>query len=81
MTVTAILAGLGLILMSRLGAAWQIYLFLRHPVRHGIEFCGRHKPSARQPGGLLRRRGMMTGIVKVGSGGGQVLIPSLQVCS
>jgi len=74
MTVTAILAGLGLILMSRLGAAWQIYLF--YGILFGMGLSSADvialSTTARW---FVRRRGMMTGIVKVGSGGGQVLIP------
>ncbi len=74
MTVTAFLVGLGLLLMSRLSAAWQIYLF------YGILF-GMGMSSAdvialsTTARWFVRRRGMMTGIVKVGTGAGQVLIP------
>ena len=74
MTVTAFLLGLGLILMSRLSAAWQIYLF--YGILFGMGLSSADvialSTTARW---FMRRRGMMTGIVKVGSGAGQVLIP------
>jgi MFS family permease len=74
MTVTAFLVGLGLLLMSRLSAAWQIYLF------YGILF-GMGMSSAdvialsTTARWFVRRRGIMTGVVKVGTGAGQFLIP------
>lgn len=74
MTVTAFLLGLGLLLMSRLSAAWQIYLF------YGILF-GMGMSSAdvialsTTARWFVRRRGIMTGVVKVGTGAGQLLIP------
>ena len=69
MTVTAFLVGLGLLLMSRLSAAWQIYLF------YGILF-GMGMSSAdvialsTTARWFVRRRGIMTGVVKVGTGAG-----------
>ena len=74
MTVTAFLVGLGLLFMSRLSAAWQIYLF------YGILF-GMGMSSAdvialsTTARWFVRRRGIMTGMVKVGTGAGQLLIP------
>jgi MFS family permease len=74
MTVTGFLLGLGLLFVSRLSAVWQLYLF------YGILF-GTGLSSAdvialsTTVRWFARRRGIMTGIVKVGSGAGQLLIP------
>ena len=74
MTVTALLFGTGLMLMSQMTAKWQLYLF------YGL-ICGLGLSSvdvialttiARW---FARKRGTMTGIVKVGTGAGQFTIP------
>jgi len=74
MTVTGFLLGLGLLFMSRLSAVWQIYLF--YGILFGMGLSSADvialSTTARW---FVRRRGIMTGIVKVGSGAGQVLIP------
>jgi MFS family permease len=79
MTVTAFLLGLGLILMSRLSAAWQIYLF--YGILFGMGLSSADvialSTTARW---FMRRRGMMTGIVKVGTGPATTS-PLLRVCS
>ena len=71
---SAISLGLGYLLMSRLQTLWQLYLFLG--VLGGIGFSTHDvitlSTIARW---FAKRRGMMSGIVKVGTGAGQLLVP------
>ncbi|WP_372683165.1 MFS transporter [Desulfosarcina sp.] len=74
MTVTAILLGLGCVLMARLSSLWELYLF------YGIIFgMGLSSIDVIALTTIARwfshRRGFMTGIVKVGTGAGQFVIP------
>jgi MFS family permease len=74
MTVTAILLGLGCVLMARLTTLWELYLF------YGIIFgMGLSSIDVIALTTIARwfshRRGFMTGIVKVGTGAGQLVIP------
>jgi len=74
MSVTALLLGLGCILMARLTTLWQLYLF------YGIIFgMGLSSIDVIALTTIARwfslRRGFMTGIVKVGTGAGQFVIP------
>lgn len=74
MTVTAILLGLGCILMARLTTLWELYLF------YGIIFgMGLSSIDVIALTTIARwfshSRGFMTGIVKVGTGAGQFVIP------
>ena len=74
MTVTAVFLGTGCILMSGLKAVWQLYLF------YGIIFgIGLSSVDVIAMSTIARwfakRRGMMTGIVKVGTGAGQFTLP------
>jgi len=66
--------GIGYLLMSRLQALWQLYLL--YGVLVGIGFSTHDvitlSTVARW---FIKRRGMMTGIVKVGTGSGQFLVP------
>ncbi len=66
--------GIGYMLMSRLQALWQLYLIYGMLV--GIGFSTHDvitlSTVARW---FIRRRGMMSGIVKVGTGSGQFLLP------
>jgi MFS family permease len=66
--------GLGYLLMHRLQAPWQLYLM--YGVLAGIGFSTHDvitlSTVARW---FIRRRGMMSGIVKVGTGSGQLLVP------
>ncbi len=66
--------GIGYLLMSRLQALWQLYLI--YGVLVGIGFSTHDvitlSTVARW---FTRRRGMMSGIVKVGTGAGQFLVP------
>jgi MFS family permease len=76
MTVTAIFFGLGYLLMSRLDAIWQLYLFFGIVFGIGLSSIDVIALStiARW---FAKRRGFMTGIVKVGTGAGQMIIPFL----
>ena len=66
--------GLGYLLMSRLQASWQLYLL--YGLLAGIGFSTHDvitlSTVARW---FLKRRGMITGIVKVGTGLGQLIVP------
>ena len=66
--------GIGYLLMSRLQALWQLYLI--YGVLVGIGFSTHDvitlSTVARW---FIRRRGMMSGIVKVGTGSGQFMVP------
>jgi MFS family permease len=71
---SGILLGIGYLLMSRLQALWQLYLL--YGVLVGIGFSTHDvitlSTVARW---FIKRRGMMSGIVKVGTGSGQFLMP------
>ena len=72
--VSGISLGIGYLLMSGLQALWQLYLI--YGVLVGIGFSTHDvitlSTVARW---FIRRRGMMSGIVKVGTGSGQFLVP------
>ena len=72
--VAGISLGLGYMLMSRLNAPWQLYALYGGMVSIGFSTHDVITLStvARW---FVRRRGMMTGIVKVGTGFGQFLVP------
>ena len=76
MTVAGVFFGLGYLLMSRLDAIWQLYLFFG--VVFGIGLSGIDVIAlttiARW---FVKKRGIVTGIVKVGTGAGQMIIPFL----
>jgi MFS family permease len=74
MTVTGFLFGLGLLLMQGLDNIWQLYLFYGVVVGIGLSSIDiiALSTTARW---FVRRRGMMTGIVKVGTGAGQLVMP------
>lgn len=74
MTVTALLFGLGLFLMSRVNAVWQAYVFYGFILGVGMSSVDviALSTTARW---FERRRGTMSGIVKVGTGAGQMSIP------
>ena len=74
MTVTAFFFGGGLLLMSSLDAVWQLYLF--YGVAFGIGLSSIDViPLSTTARWFIKRRGIMTGIVKVGTGAGQFTIP------
>jgi MFS family permease len=76
MTVTGVFFGLGYFLMSRLEAIWQLYLFFGIIFGIGLSTVDVIALStiARW---FVRKRGFATGIVKVGTGAGQMTIPFL----
>jgi MFS family permease len=74
MTVTGGVLGLGYLLMSRTGSLWQLYLFYGVVVGAGMSSIDiiALTTTARW---FMRRRGAMTGVVKVGTGAGQMTVP------
>jgi MFS family permease len=74
MAVTGFLFGLGHVLMSRLGAVWQLYVFYGLIIGMGLSSVDviALSTTARW---FVRKRGIMTGIVKIGTGAGQFIIP------
>ena len=74
MTIGGILAGLGYVLMSQVNSVWQLYLF--YGVIVGIGLSGTDvillSTTARW---FIKRRGIMSGVVKMGTGIGIMLIP------
>ncbi len=76
MTGTAVCFGLGCFLMSRLETVWQLYIFWGIIFGVGLSSIDviAMTTTARW---FVKKRGMVTGIVKVGSGAGQMVIPFL----
>lgn len=74
MTVAGFFFGLGLLLMSGLNNVWQLYLFYGVVVGIGLSSFDIIALSTTARWFVLRR-GMMTGIVKVGTGAGQLVMP------
>ena len=73
MTVCGFFLGLGYLLMSQIGAIWQLYLF--YGVIIAIGMSGAWVPLiSTVPRWFVKRRGMMTGIVTSGSGIGTILL-------
>jgi MFS family permease len=74
MAATGLLFGIGHLLMSRLGALWQLYLFYGLIVGIGLSSVDVLALSmiARW---FAEKRGIMTGIVKIGTGAGQLTVP------
>ena len=74
MSVSAVFIGVGYCLMAFMDSAWQLYLF--YGVVVGIGYCTHDvvllSTVARW---FVARRGMMSGIVKVGTGVGQFIAP------
>ena len=74
LTVSGTLLGLGYLLLSTVTAPWQLYLF--YSLLVGIGFSTHDvitlSTVARW---FVRRRGTMSGLVKVGTGAGQFLVP------
>ena len=72
--VISILFGLGYLLLSRLQTPWQLYLIYGLPVAVGFGAFDVVTLSTVSRW-FVRSRGMMSGVVKVGTGSGQVLMP------
>ncbi|MFC1983512.1 MFS transporter [Chloroflexota bacterium] len=74
MTCCGIMLGLGYFLMSQVNSVWQLYLF--YGVIVGMGLSGTDvillSTTARW---FVKRRGMMSGIVKMGTGAGIMIIP------
>lgn len=74
MSVSAVLIGIGHVLMAGIEEIWQLYLF--YGVVFGVGLSAVDvialSTTARW---FTRSRGMMTGIVKVGTGAGQLFVP------
>jgi MFS family permease len=74
MTVAGVFFGLGLLLMSGLNSLWQLYLFYGLVTGIGMSAVD-IVPLSTIARWFMRRRGIMTGIAKVGTGTGQFIIP------
>ena len=74
MAITGFLFGLGHLFMSGLGAVWQLYLFYGIIIGIGLSSID-VIPLTTTARWFIRKRGIMTGIVKVGTGAGQFIIP------
>jgi MFS family permease len=72
--VVSILFGLGYLLLSRLQTPWQLYLLYGLPVALGFGAFDVITLSTVSRW-FVRSRGMMSGLVKVGTGSGQALMP------
>jgi MFS family permease len=76
MSVAGFFCGLAPLLMSSMNSLWQLYLY--YSVLFGIGFSAIDvialSTTARW---FVRRRGVMTGIVKMGTGAGQFIMPLL----
>lgn len=75
-TVCGLLMGLGYLLMSRIGAVWQMYLF--YGVLASIGIAGMVVPLLSTVARwFIKRRGLTTGIAASGIGVGTVIMPPL----
>ena len=76
MLVSGLFCGSGYLLLSQLNSVWQLYLFYGLVVGIGLSSIDviALTVTARW---FVRRRGMMTGLVKVGTGTGQLILPVL----
>jgi MFS family permease len=76
MTLCGFLLAIGYSLMSRVNAAWQLYLF--YGVVIGIGMSGSYIPlTSTVARWFIERRGIMTGIVLCGSGIGALIGPPI----
>ena len=76
MAVTGVFYGSGHFLLSQLNSVWQLYLFFGVVAGIGLSSID-VIPLTTTARWFVRRRGMMTGIVKVGTGAGQLIMPLL----
>jgi MFS family permease len=74
MAVTALFFGAGYVLLSRVHAVWQFYLVYGLVVGIGLSPID-VIPMTVTARWFVRRRGIMTGLVKVGTGAGQMIMP------
>jgi len=74
LTICGFLIGLGYLLMSQVGAVWQLYLF--YGVIIGGGMGGSWVPIASTAARwFVKRRSLMTGIVLTGVGAGTLIVP------
>ena len=76
MAVTGVFYGSGHFLLSQLNSVWQLYLFFGLVVGIGLSSID-VIPLTTTARWFVRRRGMVTGLVKVGTGAGQFIMPLL----
>jgi MFS family permease len=76
MTVTGAFLGCSYLLLARLNAAWQLYLFFGLVAGIGLSSID-VIPLTTTSRWFRLRRGAMTGLVKVGTGAGQMIMPFL----
>ena len=76
MTISGVFYGLGYFLMSRLESVWQLYFFFTIIFGIGLSTID-VIPLTTIARWFIRKRGIFTGIVKVGTGAGQMVIPFL----
>ena len=74
MTISGFTFGLGYLLMSRVHTVWQLYLFYGVCVGIGLSAVD-VVPLSTTARWFVWNRGKMTGIVKVGTGAGQFVVP------
>jgi len=76
MTVTGVILGSSYLLLSQMNAVWQLYLFFG--LMTGIGLSGIDVIALTTTSRwFTARRGVMTGLVKVGTGAGQLVMPLL----
>ena len=76
MTVTGLILGASYLLQSQMNAAWQLYLFFGLMTGIGLGSID-IIPLTTTSRWFVARRGVMTGLVKVGTGAGQLIMPFL----
>lgn len=74
MTVNGFIFGLSYLLMSRLSEVWHLYLIYGILLSIGLSAID-VVPLTTVARWFVKKRGLMTGIVKVGTGTGQLIIP------
>ncbi len=74
LTACGLIFGFGYFLMSRVGAVWQLYFFYGVVVGMGIS-SGNVALLSTAARWFMKRRGLMSGVVKVGTGAGMFIMP------
>ena len=74
MTACGLFLGLGYLLMSQVNTVWQFYLF--YGVMIGVGMSGSDiSPLSTLARWFIKKRGMMSGIIKAGAGMGMLIMP------
>lgn len=76
MTVTGVILGCSYLLLTQMNAVWQLYLFFGLMTGIGLSSID-VIPLTTTSRWFTARRGVMTGLVKVGTGAGQLIMPFL----